>query len=565
MAKMCKEAATKAVSISKGQVKVRLLGVTTPRGMDRLEPLRQHFEQMVEQVIAQCPNVCLVQHVEAMTAKEESLLLLLGDVGLAGGRGFMPRADCLLEAELVETDARGKTFDDTTIEIRFRLGSGSGGEWTKLSGKVADWPKLAPQACQSLAEQLGAAKPEAAAQYATEMIARRRQAEAELKAARPPRGRGGHIDLDRVATAVKLDPTYEDAAYELASRQNWGFDETNVKTWIPEALRYVERFPPKWPPGNWREVMGNLSGYCVMSESQNLPDVGTLRKIVELGLMNDNPFTLYCNCPALVEKVYRRWLAEGGDPAECKQWLERIRQRVDYWTPLVAADVDTHDHPHTEGCFLEFRSFLVNLAVESGDSTEARLRLSEFMAQPRWTSLAGGAGAKQLRNTVAKMGDPQLLADYDRWLVKLTTPVEPIKLVSDDYPVYEGTAPVDKTELFSPMLPLTASPTAIYGVVGPSGLNFPSPFDRDTRRGEPERLASIALDANKRPTGDVTLLALPSLKEEPVFTCAIPRRNTLCGHEAKRFVGLQRGRWCVEADHARTRASRLVGVFSISF
>ena len=167
MAKKCKESAFGAVSASRGRVKVRVLGVDTPRGMDRLQPMREHFEQMIGRVVAACPKVCVVQHLEAMTAKEESLLLLLGQARLASQRPVLPpHADRVLAAEIAETDAQGKTFGDTTLEIRFRLSNnGQDGDWTRVSGKVADWANLAPQACRLLAEQLGQARPEATVQY----------------------------------------------------------------------------------------------------------------------------------------------------------------------------------------------------------------------------------------------------------------------------------------------------------------------------------------------------------------------------------------------------------------
>jgi hypothetical protein len=56
-----------------------------------------------------------------------------------------------------------------------------------------------------LAEQLGEARPETAARYVTEMIVRRRQAEAEFEAAFPREGPRDKPDLQRVAAAAKLD------------------------------------------------------------------------------------------------------------------------------------------------------------------------------------------------------------------------------------------------------------------------------------------------------------------------------------------------------------------------
>jgi len=252
MAKTCKKSALEALSVSRGRAKVRLLGVSTPRGMSRLEPMRQHLAEMLEEVAGRCPNACVVHHLEALTAKEESLLLLLGQVRLAGGRQFAPQADRLLSTELAEIESTGRTFEDTIIEIRFRLGkSGQDGDWTRVRGKAADWSKLVPRMCELLAEQLGQARPAAAAQIATEMMTRRSQAEAELQAAMQHKDRDDKLDRQRIAAAAKLDPSYEPAAYLLVGCLRWQTEAR--KDTIREALRYLDRFAQ--PLKNRRRVI----------------------------------------------------------------------------------------------------------------------------------------------------------------------------------------------------------------------------------------------------------------------------------------------------------------------
>jgi hypothetical protein len=174
MAGACKQLAIDAVAGSRGRLKVRLLGVSTPDGMGRLEPMRVHLQQMLQQVVAGIPNVCVVYHLEAITAAEESLLLLSGHSRMAGGRQYAPEADRVLKAELVEMQSEGRTFEDTIIELRFRLcETGGEDEWTAVRGKVADWPALPPRLCERLAGQLGQARPVDAADMAAEMITRR--------------------------------------------------------------------------------------------------------------------------------------------------------------------------------------------------------------------------------------------------------------------------------------------------------------------------------------------------------------------------------------------------------
>ena len=113
MAEACKESSFRALAASRGRLKVRLLGVATPGRVYRLQPARprsaargavatpdsvnrldsmaDHLGQMIEEVAARVPGVCVVQHLEALSSKEESLLLLLGQARLAEGREFAPR------------------------------------------------------------------------------------------------------------------------------------------------------------------------------------------------------------------------------------------------------------------------------------------------------------------------------------------------------------------------------------------------------------------------------------------------------------------------------------------
>ena len=160
-----------------------MLGVAAPGGMGRVKPLRLDLEEMLAQTVARCPTVGTVHHIEALNAKDESLLLLLGHARLGGGRRFTPQADAVLEVQLGELDGKGKTFEDTTIEIRLRLGKGGDGQWKRVRGKVANWAKVVPQACKLLAGELGQVRPQTAARQATEMILRRAHAKAELQAA----------------------------------------------------------------------------------------------------------------------------------------------------------------------------------------------------------------------------------------------------------------------------------------------------------------------------------------------------------------------------------------------
>ena len=293
MARACKESSFRALAASQGRLKVRLLGVATPgrvyrlqavrprsaaRGareasesVDRLESMADHLAQMIEEVAARVPGVCVVQHLEAVSNKEESLLLLLGQARLAEGREFAPQADRLLSVELTAKGTNGKPLEnDTALEIRFCLSpDGKHGDWLRVQGSVADWSHLASQACQSLARQLGQVDADTTDKYVTEMILRRRQAEAELEAAMRKLPRGyGEYDRERVAVAMKLDPTYEEAAYAFVRSFVWHHTSIPLEA-APEAFRYLERFhdnqrperlPARQAPRNARRTASYPSG-----------------------------------------------------------------------------------------------------------------------------------------------------------------------------------------------------------------------------------------------------------------------------------------------------------------
>jgi hypothetical protein len=479
MARACKESSFRALAGSRGRLKVRLLGVATPVKVERLQdrlqfarrrpaaqhgvetpesvdPLQSmgdHLAQMIEEVVARVPGVCVVQHLEALSSKEESLLLLLGQARLAEGREFAPQADRLLSVELTPMNARGKPLErdkplenDTALEIRFRLTpDGKHGDWVQVQGTVADWSQLASQACQLAARQLGQIDADTTDKYVTEMILRRRQAEAELEAAMRKLPRGyGEYDRERVAVAMKLDPTYEEAAYAFVKSfvQHHTFIPLEA---APEAFRYLERFHEKQLPERltWGQAPKNaeerqvgrqrqhrmsvliaLSNFRADRPPKNRQELEVVREIVEIGMSED--IHEFCpNCGWVVEQMYRGWQTSGVDPEGLRLWLEEIRRRADILTSQL--DQVTHPDPQrwVEIGLMRVRSTLVTAAVELGNVELARQRLKEFMACGDWIHKDRGFGAdarilpaRMLRETIVRLADPELLAKYDDWLAE---------------------------------------------------------------------------------------------------------------------------------------------------
>jgi len=472
MARACKESSLHALATSRGRLKVRLLGVATPdrvyqmqaarqrsaaRGavatpenIDRLDSMANHLALMIEEVAARVPGVCVVQHLEALSSREESLLLLLGQARLAEGREFAPQADRLLSVELTTKGASGKPLEsDTALEIRFRLSpDGQQGDWAGVQGTVADWSHLASQACQLLAKQLGQIDADTTDKYVTEMILRRRQAEAELAAAmrKLPRRRREY-DRERIAVAMKLDPTYEEAAFDFVNTTPRRYGNVLPIDAIPEAFRYLERFHEKPLPerlpwggvpknaqerevvrqrGHRRSILIMLTNFRADVPPKSPQELEIARKIVDLGMGED--IHEYCpNCGWVVEQLYRGWQTSGVDPEGLKLWLEEIRRRTD----ILTSQLNQIAHPDplswAEIGLMRVRSTLVTGAVESGNAELARQRLKEFMACGEWiykdkdqgvTANARILPAQELRKTIARMADSELLAKYDDWLAE---------------------------------------------------------------------------------------------------------------------------------------------------
>ena len=513
MAGVCKQLAIDAVAASRGRLRVRSLGVTTPDGMRRLEPMRVHLQEMLRQVVAGVPNVCVVHHLEAITAAEESLLLLSGHARMAVGRQYAPEADRVLKAELVEMQSEGRTFEDTIIELRFRLcETGAEGEWTAVRGKVSDWPELAARLCSLLAEQLGRARPEEAADMVAEMITRRRQAEAELQAALQHKDKDGRSVPAHIAAAAKLDPSYEPAAYQIVGLQH------TYKERLREALAYLERFPenPKHRQQVIHDVfLATLKELCHEPPPEELekarrrarvtmmglslrplhPDeTDMLRRIVEIGLDVDvRHFEPYDGC--LVNAVHQGMMDCGIAGAYRWQWLDRIRRRVDGLMEHLG-EVDAFYRPHIGSGLLRVRALLVVFAMEEGDAARVKMRLDEFKLCGRCIARDSWGIGLHLRDMLAQYGDDELLQGYDRWLSKWNTSARRLELVWDDFPIYEKSVIEPKMDRCIAMVPLAACPRILYGAAGTNMHEITGWSGTIPPR---QRLCRIPIDSEGRP------------------------------------------------------------------
>ena len=458
---LCQRAA-KGVSAPEGRraTKLRLLGVTILQPSARLEPLREQLEQAISYTAGKCPGVTLVHHLDAMTVKEESLLLALGLSQLPGGRQFVPQADVVVEAELREVNAEGRTFPETPLEVHLRFGPAD--EWESVAGTVVGLKDLASAVCLRVSSRLGASRPAGLDDFLTDMSVRRAQAEAEFKAAMARADRDGKPPLGLVAAAVKIDPTYEPAVFWMIESLCFHKDvpaEQRRET-IVEALRYLRRFPAS---AKNRKRVVQLASYAARGELA-AQYAEAARQIVELNLASslDRYGT---DGSVLIKPVCASMRAAGVSYAERRRWLDELvvmadamRERIGAREPLNAI--------HS---LVMVRLRAIEEALGAGDVDRARQLLRELMESSGDVGRSWSWMPEELRKLAARTGDPELVSEFDRRIKPLTRVVDHLHVRWPDPLVYAD-SPVtlaDKAvQTFRPATPLLIGDGRLFVATG---------------------------------------------------------------------------------------------------
>ena len=520
-------AGAEAVRADDGNVlSVRHLGVQSPEGVARLEARARHLDRLFEQVLAQSRRVRLVQHLEAMTAREESLLLLMGLSRLPGGRQFQPQADGLLEARVSERDAVGKTFEETTVEIRFRLSTTAGDAetWETVAGPFAQWDALAREACERLARRLGEADSAAVGDWAAEMLRRRRQAEAEM----PPVQWGVSSEaaptLEQAARAAKIDPTYEPAAFWIAECLQFKRDPAERERHLPEVLSYLRRFKTNTP--HRRRMIGwAYYGIHALDKEakkggvtpQMLRRIEAAREIVEIGLAGPPEEYEGAVIPCgLCVPVIDRLMAEAGVALESRRcWLDHCLEQADRMTQRLTGtrSLDRLQRDKALWSLLHVRVHAFGFAAEEGDVDRARRLLGDLrdlgaafyerMAASMWLLRDQ---VEPLRKAVAKTGDKRLLGEFEALFGPLTAVLQPMDVRWVEPHLYPPTSK-------PPRVPVTC---CAIGDTRPVAADAGRVFAVTAKT-----LECIPVDAEGRPKGKARLCEPPpNMGRDCLFTGA---------------------------------------------
>ena len=512
MAAFCEEVSREAVATPReGLLTVRLLGVVNADRLARLDPYCRRLDAALEQTVGRCPQARIVRHLEAMTSKEESLFLLMGLSRLPGGREFTPQADVTVETELVEAESEGRTFDDTVLELRLRVTGRGGAEaaWEPHRATVARWPGLVVSACGHVGRQVGAAQPAGAAADADEMARRRRQAEAEVAAAMREKGKYVFPDPQRLATAAKLDPTNEEAAFWLLGSAMFHPRSTpEMQPRVPaEALSYLERFQST---SKRRKRASYLAVAAVENRSLEPQQVPILRRIVEINL--SGRIGQYENITSRVIVRVLAGMKDAGAPwDERKQWLTWAVERVDVLEKDIEK-VGTLYRSNVLYGLLMTRALAVSAAAEAGDADMAKPLVEGLMTRNQlmaWCSMSYHV-IGVTRKAVAALNDAALSERFETWAKPLTTPVHHLSIKWPDPPVYGDLAATDvPATRFRSALPLVIAEGKLFVATGQGGASREVLTGRVTRSSTDHGLEYIPLDKRGAPVSGIMPLPAP--------------------------------------------------------
>ena len=535
MAGACQAAARRLAGPGEKAVRVRLLEVDNPAKSARLEPLAIRLREAVAGALARSEGVRPVHHLEALTAKEESLLLTLGLSKLPGGRQFTPQSDATIELRIREMDGIGKTFEQTRVEVSWRVRKGErySGDWAGAEATVADFDKLVKDAWTRIAAEIGKVTPGAGNDFLNELTLRRRQAQAELDAA--PEGyylprEQGIKQLEHVAAAVKIDPTWEEPAYQLVHANLVDFEKPmGYGPPIREAARYLRRFPADrthrtrvasdaffWSSSRFLKLR-----YFPSTDPRDIEKLDAdareilddLKQIVDTfaaAEAEDMPELLF----VAMHIVYRA-MAQSGVPADQRrQWMDRLVQLGSKNVSLATHLPEVHERNLLE-VRVRLRMRAAGLLLAEGAGDQARKYLEELVPLLAASNMRKSDYPDFFRE-VEKLNDPNMLARLSAAAAETVWPLRINWLNMNALGMMPTTSPRPRANVtalsftkYQGASPLAACGGRMYCIV-PAEKSDDAP-----------RIAYVDLDSHGRPAGKITPLSNQPPRPGPILATAV--------------------------------------------
>ncbi len=550
MVEQCREAFKQVGQPKDDVLRVRYLGAQNPQRNLRIAPLVARLGQVFGQAVSRSPGLVLVHCLEAASAKEESLLLMMGLSRLPGGRQFVPQADATIELRVREGDGAGKTFEQTPVEITVDVAPAAGElQSLVIVGTAGEFDDAVARAWDKLAGVLREAEPAGAADWLSEMAVRRQQAEAELRAAREIASKDSGTDdmqarlaeVSHAEAALKLDPTYEDAAYHhlvalsrlhRATAYGSAPDRSDelADFVLTHAMRYFNRFDPETSRRShvhsicvstiWLSMGPLFATTNLHSTPQRLRTIRHAQWLLEHCLEHDGPYHADARALLGVGLAMRR---AGIPEAEREAWVDSLLEQCVRFEAAFPDRGKTWRYHVQEGNLIWLRA--AELAVEDGRMARAKTLIAE--RRPRFASgpeVACHIVFRHVRELLVKMDDAAELAEFERWVEAINVPyVRHMELPWPAIEVFPGerqwprhaTNPMPWVEgewvrfmsqvyegLFVPMSSLIEAGGHLYLVGGTGSSAWP--HFRATA-GEPQwrRLGYVSLNDTGEPIGEL--------------------------------------------------------------
>ena len=563
---LLKTAVSSAAHPGSKRLKIRFNGTRQPPQI-RMRPFATKLTQAVEQALRNDRRVIVVDHLEAGSAAEESLLILMGLSRLPGGRTFQPTADVVLGLTLREHDSAGKSFDDTTLEAGYTLKVQQADPFVAVTARVAEFDDhLVPKVIESVNQRLTNIQPGTTIEDDAFAL-RQAQAAQELMAI-------GSIDpgMSRVdqalarrhhaESALKLDPTSLHAVFELilGYQQYIQADRNAVdsRSISLQGLTLVadrmEEFAPH--PNTMPQMLNAANAFAFalnlhslrhqaqfdQAKSQEYSRITTAAlRIAEAGLTRA-PSDISGIIGNFLEPGFAGLKASGTELSVIQSRLDTIIDQLErlqseyaeaiasqFGTPSVEDKMYQRriltDLRHIRGC-----AFSVSCSMQLPEQFD---RLMPAVQRDLSNGMYSESVAQILLSDIKRLDNAPRTAEFEAWLkergdqpvVSLISPAWPAIDVFADLPITAVDVQshrVRDVAAGQSVCPLARTSDRLYFLIGESPfIGWKAMAGSGTTRRPNEKFGFVPLDQRGQPAGDVRFLALPDSMANKMIRCCV--------------------------------------------
>ncbi len=537
------------------RIKVRLLGTQLPDEI-RMRPFAARLSRLVEQSLHQNKQLLIVDHFEAASASEESLLLLMGLSRIPGGREFGPAADVTVGLKLAERNAVGQSFENTPLEVQIVVRSSNQREQIEtVNGTVSDFEShIVPALCEKLNARLTEPGSSDAAGMAEDFAVRQSQAKQELAAIKAIDVSLSPVDQALVRrqhaqTALKLDPTALAAVFEVVrAHQAYIQADSNAVDRQSIALEGLELVANRLEdfteqPDAMQEMLGasntfafalgifrlrHQSQFSGRDAEQNRQVVNAAARVAEASVKG-SPYSVSPVTGNLLQSGFLGLKASGKTSEVLSTRLNAIIDNLERLRDEYSES--TIQRPDTES--FEDRMYTRRVASDLRHARRNALtvcctlglveqfdRLLPIIQHDIEDESSGKFDIDSLRGDVKTLGDPRRMADFETW-ARHQSNLPVVSIIETEWPRVDvfstlaiETANVDSHPIdLSPddlVSPLVKTSDRLYFATGKAPfIGWNTMVGSAMTRKANHKLGYLPLDSSGRPSGSVEFIELP--------------------------------------------------------